>query len=117
MVGKMEFYSHIYILSLQLIPKATEGCVVFFSANLSPILYQANPYSQPSCKLDKRVEKPPDSHGHIQWGQLLLCWPVSAETHGASDGTADTKGPRGVQVSKHGWVPQEGDAVDSSCWA
>lgn len=59
-------FTHIYILSLQLIPKATESCVVFLSTNLSPILYQANPYGQPSCKLDKRVEKPPDSHGHIQ---------------------------------------------------
>lgn len=37
---------------------------------------------------------------------LLLRWPVSAEAHGASEGTAETKGPRGAHAQA--WLATTG---------
>lgn len=98
-------------------PKATEGCMVFFSGNLSLTLYQAHPYSQPNCKLDKQGERPPYSHGHIQWSQTSSFAGLCLQRHMVLLRAQLRPKDLEERMLKHGWPPQGGGAVDLSCWA
>lgn len=86
-------------MSLQLIPKATEGCVVFSLQICLPPCIKPMPTASRAASWTSEWKPPLTPMGTSSGAKLLLCWPVSAEAHGASDGTADTKGPRGAQVS------------------